>query len=144
MTKVRRRIRLLIVEDDPNRIEQFRRWIPGDILYVVTSNAGSAMGILNRDRGKVYSGILLDHDLKRFNSGDLTDGKDVVSAVVKHVSPDRPVLVHSVNEQQAPIMVELLASRGFSVTRMPFPKLSKEIFLKWIDEVRETFEDDEE
>jgi len=135
------RIRLLIVEDSQYRIDAFEQWIPEDIVKVVARSAGAAVGILKRDKGRVYDGILLDHDLVRINEQDLTDGKDVVQAMLNFTSSDVPVLVHSANESEAPRMVERLTNAGFSVTRIRFSDLSRERFAEWMEEVRDNFED---
>jgi hypothetical protein len=53
-----------MVEDNPTRIEMLKSWLPEDVKVVVAACAGKALGVLKRDRGRVYSGILLDHDLQ--------------------------------------------------------------------------------
>lgn len=55
--------RTLIVEDDPERANILQDWLPDNVRPVVVTSAGKAMGVLARDRGNVYAGILLDHDL---------------------------------------------------------------------------------
>ncbi len=60
-----RRFRLLIIEDDSDRIQLFQSWVPERVLTVVATSAGRALGILERDPGHVYGGILLDHDLEK-------------------------------------------------------------------------------
>ena len=56
--------RILIIEDDQERIKRLLSWMPADVRTVVTTSAGKAIGLLKRDRGNVYAGILLDHDLQ--------------------------------------------------------------------------------
>jgi hypothetical protein len=49
-------LRLLLIEDDMTRIDLFQKWLPADIRMVVASSPGKAIGILQRDRGRVYAG----------------------------------------------------------------------------------------
>ena len=54
-------IRILTIEDDPPREADLRSWLPAGVIYaVVATSAGKAVGIVSRDRGKVYAGIVLD------------------------------------------------------------------------------------
>lgn len=136
--------RLLIIEDDLARIEQFAAWLPSDIKTVVAPSAGTALGILQRDRGTVYSGIMLDHDLQgraRTERDRTLSGSDLIEAIIRNVSNDVPILVHSMNPVRASAMVERLESAGFSVDRIPMLSLTKELLSKWLDEARSVWED---
>ena len=68
MKKKTARFRILLIEDNIDRVNIFKQWLCDDGLLTVASSAGKAMGILprdnNREHGRVYSGILLDHDLQ--------------------------------------------------------------------------------
>jgi len=57
------RIRILLVEDDNNRVNLIREWLPDDLYLVHAGSAGRALGIIQRDRG-AYAGIMLDYDLR--------------------------------------------------------------------------------
>jgi CheY-like chemotaxis protein len=57
-------IRILLIEDNPIRIALFQNWLPAEVRLLVVSSAGKAEGLLLRDRGRVYAGILLDNDLQ--------------------------------------------------------------------------------
>jgi len=101
------------------------------------------MGILKRDKEKVYAGIVLDHDLEQrpASENDLfMCGKDVVDAIISNVSRNVPILIHSVNESQAPIMHTMLEKAGFAVERIPMNILTGESFNEWLDYVRENCE----
>ncbi|WP_292977744.1 hypothetical protein, partial [Nitrosomonas sp.] len=54
--------RLLLIEDSPARIEQFRQWVPESMVLVTVTSAGRAIGILQRSDPFDYAGIMLDHD----------------------------------------------------------------------------------
>ena len=101
------------------------------------------MGILTRDKGRVYAGIVLDHDLEKrpASESDLSlCGRDVVDTIIKYVSKDVPVLIHSVNGSQAPVMHTMLEKAGFKVERIPMNILTEESFNEWLEEVRENCE----
>ena len=101
------------------------------------------MGILQRDRGRVYAGILLDHDLQEqtiTQTDRLISGSDIVKVIFRNISKDVPILVHSMNISRAPIMAERLESAGFNVTRIPMEMLTERDFLEWLEEVRDLWE----
>ncbi len=137
-------IRILIIEDDRKRIEQFQKWLPDEFRGVIAKTAGTAVGLLERDKGYVYGGICLDHDLQQqavISSDYDLSGFTVVRAVVKYVAPNVPVLIHSRNLKGARSMEIKLLDSGFSVTRIAMDNLEKEIFHQWLEEVREMWED---
>ena len=140
----RRFFRLLIIEDDTERERVLRSWLPPDAKIVVAGSAGRAIGVIERDRGRVYAGILLDHDLQgriATVTDHYLDGKDIVTVIVKYISKDVPILVHSMNGSQAPRMVERLEKDGFSVTRIPMANLTKERLREWAADARAIWED---
>jgi CheY-like chemotaxis protein len=133
-----------MVEDNPARIELLKSWLPEDIKAVITSSAGKALGVLKRDRGQVYSGILLDHDLQEqaVTATDLgLSGTDIVKSIAANVSRLVPVLIHSMNIERAQGMVEALEGWGFTVTRIPMDRLTNDAFLVWIGTIRTVWED---
>ena len=136
--------RLLIIEDDHERERILKSWLPTDVKTVVAGSAGRAIGILERDKGSVYAGILLDHDLQgriATTTDHYLDGKDIVTVIIKNISRDVPILVHSMNVTQAPVMAHRLEKDGFSVTRIPMANLTKERLREWVEEARAVWED---
>ena len=130
---------ILIVEDDNARVKQIRSWLPADVRLVHAGSAGRALGILQRDRN-AYDGIMLDHDLLGQIATDMDfflSGTNVVKAVMTNISPDIPILVHSMNPADAPKMVQALSKSGFSVTLLPMSEMTEETLSEWIKEVRE-------
>ena len=113
-------LRLLLVEDSAIREERIRQWLPPDVHMVWAKSAGAALGVLARDRGRTYAGLLLDHDLQQQirggADGDLT-GQDVVLRVIEVIDKDVPILVHSMNDAGGPAMAGQLEHAGFAVTR---------------------------
>jgi hypothetical protein len=140
-------IRILLIEDDNDRVETFTSWLPNDMRIVHAGSAGRALGILKRDR-HAYAGILLDHDLRGqivTKEDFLLSGSNVVTMIIDAIPPARrpdiPILVHSMNPADAPQMVKRLTSAGFSVTRIPMVDLTEPQFLEWLEEVRDCWSD---
>jgi hypothetical protein len=139
-----RRFRLLLIEDDIGRVEELRAWCPAWVHLVWAQSAGAALGLIRRDPGRVYGGILLDHDLQQRakTEDDLTlSGTQVALALIAHVSSDVPILIHSTNQIAITPIVQQLEGQGFWVTRIPFYHLTEERFLAWLEEARELWED---
>ncbi len=127
--------RLLVVEDDIERINCFEEWMPKDIKVTIAKSAGQAMGVLRLDCGSIYGGILLDYDLQeqsRTEADQYLSGGNVVEVLIKSVSPHVPILVHSVNYSGASRMTTKLEAAGFYVTRIPYGVLTKKRFLEWL------------
>jgi CheY-like chemotaxis protein len=140
----KRFFRLLIIEDDDARIAQFKSWVTPDVRVVVASSAGTALGILQRDRGTVYGGILLDHDLQKRTVTQMDkslSGTQVIEAIISNVSPDVPILIHSTNSSGSAVMMARLIEEGFSVAREPMDTLDKNFFMKWLEQALALWED---
>ena len=132
-------LRLLIIDDSQRRIEMLREWLPGDVHPVSVTSAGRALRMLDLDPGKVYAGILLDHDLGQQVVNDAEHGltgRDVARRIALRVAPEIPVLVHSMNWLGSSAMQQALEAAGFSVTRIRFEELTRERLLDWLEDVR--------
>ncbi|MDG4584577.1 MAG: hypothetical protein P9E67_10930 [Candidatus Competibacter sp.] len=133
-------LRLLLVEDDDERIARFAAWSPPDARWVVARGGGRALGLLERDPGRVYAGLLLDHDLpfQAVNDAErLVTGTQVVQGILRHVDPEIPILIHSMNRGGARRMATTLTTGGFEVALTPMAELTQDRFLAWLDTVRE-------
>jgi rhodanese-related sulfurtransferase len=127
------------MKDDPHREQTIKTWLPADVRPVVATSAGKAIGILSRDRGGVYAGIVLDFDLqmRRAAASDLhLSGQDVAVAIIEHVSRESRILVHSENSSQSGLVVRSLQRAGFAVTQIPMHLLTADSFRAWIEEAR--------
>lgn len=136
-------IRIFIVEDDQRRVDWFRAWLPKDMRLVHARSGGRALGVIQRDR-TAFSGIMLDHDLQQqaISASDSNiSGSIVIRAVMQYLSPEIPIMIHSMNPGKATTMGKALEKSGFSVTRMPMGEMSKTAFLEWLEEVREYHEE---
>ena len=134
--------RILLVEDDMERTNILMSYLPKHIRVVHASSAGRALGIVktdhrSRQNKSPYRGIMLDHDLQEqivcVDEGQLS-GMNVVGAIINYVSREVPILVHSMNPSEAPIMVKKLKSAGFRVTRLPMRDLTAEKLLGWLED----------
>lgn len=134
--------RILLVEDDQDRAARLISYLPKHIRVVQASSAGRAIGIIradHRNRGykSPYSGIMLDHDLQEqivCAEDGLHSGMNVVETIIESVSRSVPILIHSMNFSEAPMMVKKLKSAGFSVTRMPMRDLTEAKLLEWLED----------
>lgn len=134
-------LRLLLIEDDPERVKTFRSWLPDDIRLVVAASVGRAIGTLERDGKGVYSGILLDHDLQiqaATEEDTMLSGSHLVDKLIRLIDRSVPILIHSRSPGNAPRMAARLSDAGFSVTRIPMHALTRDEFLDWLDDVRST------
>ncbi len=138
-------IRILLIEDDNNRVTKIRSWLPDDVRLVHTASAGRVLGVLKRDSNQ-YAGIMLDHDLQT-QAATATDmelsGSTVVTWIKDMVPTDVPILIHSMNFSRAPEMKRSLEAAGFSVTRIAMDMLEQEHFHSWLNEVRDNWDDRE-
>jgi len=118
--------RVLILEDDPYRIERFRA-----VLESIDRPAGfriwsSAAKMINDlDAYLPAAGLIsLDHDLepRPGEFEDPGDGMDVVRFLTTR-QPSCPVIVHSSNLERAAVMVRDLTAAGWQTTRViPLPE----------------------
>lgn len=143
MSRPRPVFRLLVVEDDSDRMDMFRSWVPSDVHIVWARSAGVAIGLIRRDSSADYGGVLLDHDLQQqvitADDRDLS-GSNVAQELIMNKYFDVPILVHSTNQRAAPRMVSQLSHAGFWVTHPPMYQLTPELFCKWVLEAKEFWE----
>ena len=136
-------LRLLVVEDSEARMELFREWIPEGFRATFVKSAGRAMKVLELDAGRVYAGILLDHDLDQAVADDselVLTGRQVVDRLVRVVDRNVPVMIHSVTLLGARMMEQTLVAHGFDVTRVSFFQLDENRLVRWLEGVREEWE----
>lgn len=139
--------RLLIVEDDQTRVGTILSWLPDGVQYVNAPSAGTAIGILKRAEKDTYSAIMLDYDLDKRAITQMDrhlSGYNVIEMIINHVSPDVPILIHSMNSSGGARMMESLIRARFSVTRITMQELNKETFLEWLTEAYEAWDEEEE
>ncbi len=141
---------ILILEDDPSRIEVMKAWLH-DRLYMFEPHFyehPSDMIEMVRQRSDDILAVSLDHDLNElclpaqhsFDSrSDDPTGMDVV-AFLENQSPDFPVLIHSSNHRAAEKMVRCFKKRHWAVDRViPFDDTSW-IGDEWLPKLRKMIE----
>lgn len=137
--------RIVLVEDDPGRIEFFSRWLQATEFVLVTARpGGQALGLLGKGAEGV-AGLMLDHDLSDslLTSTDaLLSASNLIPVIQRNVPRHVPVLIHSHNVSKPVTMERALVSAGFSVTRVRFATLLRDtsLFTNWLDDVRDDWE----
>lgn len=150
MTHKQRPLLILVVEDHEHRVRRFEGWSPPGFRLLWARSAGVAIGMIKRDPGRVYDGIMLDHDLTDQNITDhdrLFNGRDVVKGVIQHIDDDVPVFVHSANVSGGPHMRHTLEGAGFDVEQLAMGSVTANRYRSWLEKVRqahwEAHEDDD-
>jgi CheY-like chemotaxis protein len=116
--------RLLLVEDNIGRVEELRSWLPPWAKLVWAQSAGGALGLIRRDPGRVYGGILLDHDLGEramTRDDELLSGTDVAIAIIEHFSTDIPVLIRTSKQMTADLAEQIHETIGLQVPERLIP-----------------------
>ena len=126
---------ILLVENSPARIAVFEEWVPEGFRLVPVTTGNVALGVLRRDAGSVYAGVMLDFDLDKVSGCEMRTGRTAAEAVIRYVDKGVPILIHSMNPAGASEMRTLLSEAGFDTTRVPFSKLSERRFLEWVSEL---------
>jgi hypothetical protein len=138
------RPRILLVEDDAERIATYRAWVSESVFVLIeASSGGRAKGILRPGMTRGIAGICLDHDLEKqpVTQTDLClSASDLIGSIVASVARNVPVLIHSMNAQKPPAMQRALESARFAVTRIRYTALSRNGFHEWLDNVRAEWE----
>ena len=144
MAQMKLKPRLLLIEDDPERIAQFRSWVTNTpYVLIEASSGGAAMGVVSRGAEGI-AGICLDHDLNsspKTLQDQLTSGSNVVNAIVKHIPRTVPILVHSMNVTKGEEMHRRLKGCGFTATRVRMAILTEVRFKQWLLDVADSWED---
>jgi len=136
--------RLLLIEDDADRIALFRSWIVGTpYVLIEATTGGQAMGVVSRG-GEGIAGVCLDHDLNtspKTLQDQSTSGSNVVAAIISRIPKTVPILVHSMNVTKGDQMYRRLQGAGFSATRIRMAVLDQRRFNQWLEDVSESWED---
>lgn len=137
--------RILLIEDDPLRIEKIQNWLKDtDFVMIEASSGGKAKGILRKNMTDGIAGVMLDHDLEkqRLTSADMTiSGTDLINGISQSMPKHIPVLVHSMNDSKSPLMAKKLTQQGYCVTKIKMEELTKAKFDEWLEEVADVWED---
>lgn len=139
------RPRIMLIEDDPDRITTFQAWLAGtEFVLIEVRSGGLALGILRKGMTDGIAGICLDNDLEKqplTETDLLLSGEGLINAIRLSVPRSVPILIHSMNSQKPPAMERSLKSAGFSVTRIRMAALTREDFHDWLQTVTDLWED---
>jgi len=125
-------MKVLILEDDINRINEFRKRFIGIAMPVFVDTAKDAIDFIKANAWLAHDMICLDHDLGGETYVD-TAYKNTGSEVARYlfVNPvDAAIIIHSLNTPAADFMADLLADSHL-VFRIPF-FWTKNTFDKWL------------
>jgi hypothetical protein len=123
---------LLLVEDSVERYDTLLEWLPSDMRLVWAHDADAATGFLAREGPTAYAGVVLA-------AGVPGAAAAVVPALLDRVHPDIPILIHSTSGEADEAAMPL-EDAGFSVTHLAWQDLTRDRFLRWVEEVREVAE----
>lgn len=125
--------KILILEDDPNRVDIFRATLGDRHSLAFTETASAAIAAIDSTSFDV---IFLDHDLggqTHVAASDVNTGSEVVrhlAHVRQDTNLDAPIIIHSMNIPEAQAMQKRLIAAGFRhVYQIPFSQLSKNYLL---------------
>lgn len=126
------RMRIFILEDDPNRMAKFRRELAGhQIDHAETVDAGAIMVNANK-----YDLLFLDHDLggeQMVDSCDENTGYQLAKIIAKSSkNKTTPCVVHSCNAPGA-INIEDILGHALLV---PFPCMNIKSAAKWAQQIK--------
>lgn len=107
MIRIPQGSRVLILEDDPRRMKEFRRRLIGTHV-VHAETASECIAVLSEDTA--WDVIFLDHDLggEQMVEGVEGTGYEVALWIYEHMPERPPVVIHSANPVGARRMRELL------------------------------------
>jgi len=112
-------MKILILEDDPERHKLFRRNLIGHEV-VITTTSENCIDFLQSNE---YDILMLDHDLgfELYQiPGDKT-GYGVVKWIVQHKERcPKQIFVHSLNGPAANMMINLFTDNGIKAQHVPF------------------------
>ena len=135
-----KKLRILIVDDETERRATLARYIGSSATVVECESAGGAIGLLRRDCGAVYCGIMLDYDLggrKGASGGPFLSGEDVADALCQYIDRSVRVFIHSNAKSHTPALANRLRQAGFEVERVSFDDTTESIVREWVDEIVE-------
>jgi CheY-like chemotaxis protein len=135
MSDVKDYVLVLIVEDDDERVVDFRNWLAHpDIRLLHVKTGDAALRCVETDR---YDLILLDHDLDlQHPMGRLgsVNGTNVVARLVaSRANRETPVIIHSMNPGARNRMFLTLQANRFDVQIKPFAEWRPE----WAEDLKQ-------
>jgi CheY-like chemotaxis protein len=109
--------KIFIFEDDKNRIDQFKKYLCNDDLYITDNIKTAKMLLMKHD----FDTVLLDHDMDQRSMVESTEdntGFQVASFIVQENLPLHQVIVHSHNPIGAENMMNILERFGTKIEQV--------------------------
>lgn len=119
-------MKILILEDNPNRIYQFHRIFKNQILFIFDN----VLEAINSCQDNIFDVMFLDHDLDNkiwVKSSELNTGYSFVQTLItNNWQRNALIYIHSMNPIGANNMLNLLKDNGYDGIWIPFHQLSLE------------------
>ena len=109
--------KVLILEDDPNRMAQFRNM--SDEIEII-STVPEAIQLLT---DYIWRTLYLDHDLNResfVDSNRVDCGMELVRWIVKNKPTIPSIIIHSANRKGSNLMYQSLKENDYNVVQSPW------------------------
>ena len=109
--------KVLILEDDPNRIEQFCNMSDEIEIVLTVSDA------IQRLTDYTWRTLYLDSDLNResfVDSNRVDCGMELVRWIVKNKPTIPSIIIHSANRKGSNLMYQSLKDAGYNVVQSPW------------------------
>jgi CheY-like chemotaxis protein len=115
-------MRILILEDAPERIKSFKKRLSEQELYIFTDNNEEARNFINTNETVDY--MLLDHDLGGLHHVD-SNNENTGYQFVKYMVDNKlqkytRIIIHSMDAPGATKMKNLLEDNGYNVKWIPY------------------------
>lgn len=127
-------VKIFILEDDPSRIKQFRKYLPRqyghDAEIVITQTAADAKATLAARAP--FDIAFLDHDLGEevyVSSLNEETGYRVAEFIARKKIPISRIALHSLNTPGAIKMEMVLKKAGYDAARFPF--------IQWLQQAKD-------
>jgi CheY-like chemotaxis protein len=106
-------VKVLVLEDDPNRIRCFQQYLIGDVIVIAVTAKAAIESLKNHK----FDLIFLDHDLeeKHYTEDALSGtGSEVANFLANNpeISPRATIIIHSLNPVGVARMRDILQARN--------------------------------
>lgn len=129
-------VKLLLIDDDHERVRLFKVWTPPDIRLSVVMDAGQGLGEINKMGEEDYAGVMLDHDIHKTPIPGMpvtVNGMKIATRLAERRLLGVAVLVHSTNPGGGLAMAQVLRGADYDVTQIRFGDLDKQRYQEWVN-----------
>lgn len=129
-----RKFRLLLVEDNQDRIDKIHTWLPVNFELVIAANVDQAVELLKQNNVNTFGAFMLSLDIYKLSSisSDLIPPNSSLEVnLALKLAKDSSVLVISNDIGLSNLIGQGINNAGFDVTSIPFENFEKGKFLTW-------------